>query len=232
MSRPAEYMTDGNRVWSWYCTLCTLELGVDLSAPEGKPQSGCPDHGVEHLASEDWTRGIETILATPKKEYYYNFEPVFQVVYFNGSNYGAVENALYAASIVIARQGNEIRFGPCMCSLPSDPSEEAVASVCQCQPLEGSRDIVKPGQWVIIDANMRVFAQDDEPAWVEDYLWAIGISSGKGSMWAANDERTARKRLSWSIEGVNSLFRRPILRTGDGAGNLHRWFAPWEVVNH
>ena len=52
--RPAEFMTDDGCGWSWYCSRCLLELGVDLSDRNGEPRGGCPEHGKEYLTRGDW----------------------------------------------------------------------------------------------------------------------------------------------------------------------------------
>ena len=55
MAKPAAYMTVGGISWSWYCSRCLKELGVDLDDKDGEPSEGCPEHGVEYLASESWS---------------------------------------------------------------------------------------------------------------------------------------------------------------------------------
>lgn len=47
-------MTDGEHSWSWYCSKCLKELGVDLEDKDGEPKEGCPEHGKEYLTCESW----------------------------------------------------------------------------------------------------------------------------------------------------------------------------------
>ena len=56
MTRPADYIERGGDTWSWYCGVCTRELGVDLDAPtgDGMPPAGCPEHGDADPAWETW----------------------------------------------------------------------------------------------------------------------------------------------------------------------------------
>jgi len=68
MSRPAESMTIDGVTHSWYCGVCTRELGVDLDAVDrdGMPPAGCPEHGLEDIAWETWN--IETEPNYPHRE--------------------------------------------------------------------------------------------------------------------------------------------------------------------
>ncbi|MDF2920510.1 MAG: hypothetical protein K0S70_4728 [Microbacterium sp.] len=56
MTAPAESMERNGDVWSWYCGICSRELGVDLDAPtdDGMPPAGCPEHGDADLGWETW----------------------------------------------------------------------------------------------------------------------------------------------------------------------------------
>lgn len=54
--RYGEYIEVDGDVYSWYCTVCGLELGADLDNPRycGEPANGCPEHGKNHIAWETW----------------------------------------------------------------------------------------------------------------------------------------------------------------------------------
>jgi len=136
------------------------------------------------------------------KEYFVNFERVSAIQY-DGTN-GAAVKALSGL--------------PCSVTVHLD-------SLGLCSALSTEWSYVEVGQWLVKHSSGAVTVQDVEPPYVEEYLWAVGQTSGEGHMWIGG-EKTARHMLSESTTGLESLFRQPIIRTGPGP--LKRWFAPWE----
>lgn len=53
MPTPAEYIQSGDDIWSWYCTSCGAELGVDLDDRGGEP-GPCSVCGDPEIAMEYW----------------------------------------------------------------------------------------------------------------------------------------------------------------------------------